>query len=70
MSAFVQFQDGDVPFDYICGAPGYRIALFTSDAAMGFFCKMSDLAVRQRGGKSFFILDGAQTASSSGLKHR
>ena len=59
VSAFVQFQDGDVPFDYICGAPD-TILLFTSDAAMGFFCKMSDLAVRQRGGKSFFILDGAK----------
>lgn len=59
VSAFVQFQDGDVPFDYICGAPG-TVLLFTSDAAMGFFCKMSDLAVRQRGGKSFFILDGAK----------
>ncbi|WP_270208681.1 DNA topoisomerase IV subunit A [Parasutterella excrementihominis] len=58
VSAFVQFQDGDVPFDYICGAPD-TVLLFTSDAAMGFFCKMSDLAVRQRGGKSFFILDGA-----------
>lgn len=55
MSAFVQFQDGDVPFDYICGALD-TVLLFTSDAAMGFFCKMSDLAVRQRGGKSFFIL--------------
>ncbi|WP_443894976.1 DNA topoisomerase IV subunit A, partial [Parasutterella excrementihominis] len=50
VSAFVQFQDGDVPFDYICGAPD-TVLLFTSDAAMGFFCKMSDLAVRQRGGK-------------------
>lgn len=59
VSAFVQFQDGDVPFDYICGAPD-TVLLFTSDAAMGFFCKMSDLAVRQRGGKSFFILDGAK----------
>lgn len=59
VSAFVQFQDGDVPFDYICGAPE-TVLLFTSDAAMGFFCKMSDLAVRQRGGKSFFILDGAK----------
>ena len=58
VSAFVQFQDGDVPFDYICGASDI-VLLFTSDAAMGFFCKMSDLAVRQRGGKSFFILDGA-----------
>lgn len=43
VSAFVQFQDGDVPFDYICGAPD-TVLLFTSDAAMGFFCKMSDLA--------------------------
>ncbi|WP_304732019.1 DNA gyrase subunit A, partial [Parasutterella excrementihominis] len=59
VSAFVQFQDGDVPFDYICGASDI-VLLFTSDAAMGFFCKMSDLAVRQRGGKSFFILDGAK----------
>ncbi|WP_370748344.1 DNA topoisomerase IV subunit A [Parasutterella sp.] len=59
VSAFVQFQDGDVPFDYICGAPD-TVLLFTSDAAMGFFCKMSDLSVRQRGGKSFFILDGAK----------
>lgn len=59
VSAFVQFQDGDVPFDYICGAPD-TVLLFTSDAAMGFFCKMSDLAARQRGGKSFFILDGAK----------
>lgn len=59
VSAFVQFQDGDVPFDYICGASD-TVLLFTSDAAMGFFCKMSDLAVRQRGGKSFFILDGAK----------
>ena len=59
VSAFVQFQDGDVPFDYICGAPD-TVLLFTSDSAMGFFCKMSDLAVRQRGGKSFFILDGAK----------
>lgn len=59
VSAFVQFQDGDVPFDYICGAPD-TVLLFTSDVAMGFFCKMSDLAVRQRGGKSFFILDGAK----------
>ena len=59
VSAFVQFQDGDVPFDYICGAPD-TVLLFTSDAAMGFFCKRSDLAVRQRGGKSFFILDGAK----------
>ena len=59
VSAFVQFQEGDVPFDYICGAPD-TVLLFTSDAAMGFFCKMSDLAVRQRGGKSFFILDGAK----------
>lgn len=59
VSAFVQFQDGDVPFDYICGASD-SVLLFTSDAAMGFFCKMSDLAVRQRGGKSFFILDGAK----------
>ena len=59
VSAFVQFQDGDVPFDYICGAPD-TVLLFTSDAAMGFFCRMSDLAVRQRGGKSFFILDGAK----------
>lgn len=59
VSAFVQFQDGDAPFDYICGAPD-TVLLFTSDAAMGFFCKMSDLAVRQRGGKSFFILDGAK----------
>lgn len=59
VSAFVQFQDGDVPFDYICGAPD-TVLLFTSDTAMGFFCKMSDLAVRQRGGKSFFILDGAK----------
>lgn len=59
VSAFVQFQDGDVPFDYICGAPD-TVLLFTSDAALGFFCKMSDLAVRQRGGKSFFILDGAK----------
>lgn len=59
VSAFVQFPDGDVPFDYICGAPD-TVLLFTSDAAMGFFCKMSDLAVRQRGGKSFFILDGAK----------
>lgn len=59
VSAFVQFQDGDVPFDYICGVPD-TVLLFTSDAAMGFFCKMSDLAVRQRGGKSFFILDGAK----------
>lgn len=59
VSAFVQFQDGDVPFDCICGAPD-TVLLFTSDAAMGFFCKMSDLAVRQRGGKSFFILDGAK----------
>lgn len=59
VSAFVQFQDGDVPFDHICGAPD-TVLLFTSDAAMGFFCKMSDLAVRQRGGKSFFILDGAK----------
>lgn len=59
VSAFVQFQDGDVPFDFICGAPD-TVLLFTSDAAMGFFCKMSDLAVRQRGGKSFFILDGAK----------
>ena len=46
VSAFVQFQDGDVPFDYICGA---------SDTVL-----LSDLAVRQRGGKSFFILDGAK----------
>ncbi len=61
VSAFVQFQDGDVPFDYICGAPD-TVLLFTSDAAMGFFCKMSDLAVRQRGGKSFFILDKLQYA--------
>ena len=59
VSAFVQFQEGDVPFDYICGAPD-TVLLFTSDAAMGFFCKMSDLSVRQRGGKSFFILDGAK----------
>ncbi|WP_417152272.1 DNA topoisomerase IV subunit A [Parasutterella excrementihominis] len=59
VSAFVQFQDGDVPFDYICGASD-TVLLFTSDAALGFFCKMSDLAVRQRGGKSFFILDGAK----------
>lgn len=59
VSAFVQFQDGDVPFDYICGASD-TVLLFTSDVAMGFFCKMSDLAVRQRGGKSFFILDGAK----------
>ena len=59
VSAFVQFQDGDVPFDYICGASD-TVLLFTSDAAMGFFCKMSDLAVRQRGGKSFFVLDGAK----------
>ena len=59
VSAFVQFQDGDVPYDYICGASDI-VLLFTSDAAMGFFCKMSDLAVRQRGGKSFFILDGAK----------
>ena len=59
VSAFVQFQDGDVPFDYICGAPD-TVLLFTSDAAIGFFCKMSDLSVRQRGGKSFFILDGAK----------
>lgn len=59
ISAFVQFQEGDVPFDYICGAPE-TVLLFTSDAAMGFFCKMPDLAVRQRGGKSFFILDGAK----------
>lgn len=59
VSAFVQFQDGDVPFEYICGASD-TVLLFTSDAAMGFFCKMSDLAVRQRGGKSFFILDGAK----------
>lgn len=59
VSAFVQFQDGDVPFDYICGAPD-TVLLFTSDAAMGFFCKMQDLSVRQRGGKSFFILDGAK----------
>ena len=59
VSAFVQFLDGDVPFDYICGASD-TVLLFTSDAAMGFFCKMSDLAVRQRGGKSFFILDGAK----------
>lgn len=59
VSAFVQFQDGDVPFDYICGASD-TVLLFTSDAAMGFFCKMSDLAVRQRGGKSFFILDGTK----------
>lgn len=59
VSAFVQFQDGDVPFDYICGASDI-VLLFTSDATMGFFCKMSDLAVRQRGGKSFFILDGAK----------
>lgn len=59
VSAFVQFQDGDFPFDYICGASD-TVLLFTSDAAMGFFCKMSDLAVRQRGGKSFFILDGAK----------
>ncbi|WP_293705203.1 DNA topoisomerase IV subunit A [uncultured Parasutterella sp.] len=59
VSAFVQFQEGDVPFDYTCGAPD-TVLLFTSDAAMGFFCKMSDLSVRQRGGKSFFILDGAK----------
>ncbi len=37
VSAFVQFQDGDVPFDYICGASDI-VLLFTSDAAMGFFC--------------------------------
>ena len=59
VSAFVQFQDGDVPFDYICGASD-TVLLFTSDAAMGLFCKLYDLAVRQRGGKSFFILDGAK----------
>lgn len=59
VSAFVQFQDKDVPFDYICGAPN-TILLFSSDAGMGFFCKMSDLTVRQRAGKAFFTLDGAK----------
>lgn len=59
VSGFVQFQDGDVPFDYVCGSPE-TILLFSSDAAQGFFCKMSDLNVRQRAGKAFFALDGAQ----------
>ncbi len=54
-SAFIQLQDKELPVDFLATAGENKI-LMSSDEAMGFMCKFSDLVVKQRIGKSFFTL--------------
>lgn len=56
ISAFVQFQDKDTPFSYVCGDSEYRVLLASSDG-YGFWCKLGDMVARQKSGKTFFTLN-------------
>lgn len=56
LSAFIQLQDKEMPVDYLATAANSKI-LMSSDEAMGFLCKFSDLVVKQKIGKAFFTLE-------------
>lgn len=56
VSAFVQFQDKDAPFSYVCGSAEFKVLLSSSDG-YGFWCKLGDMVARQKSGKTFFSLN-------------
>lgn len=56
VSAFVQFQDKDAPFSYVCGDSDFKVLLASSDG-YGFWCKLGDMVSRQKSGKTFFTLN-------------
>ena len=56
VSAFVQFQDKDSAFSYVCGDSDFKVLLASSDG-YGFWCKLGDMVSRQKSGKTFFTLN-------------
>ncbi len=56
ISAFVQFQDKDKPISYIAGSNNTSV-LMASSGGYGFLCKIGDMVSKQKGGKTFFVLD-------------